>query len=358
MLVIKPTPLIATYCYSIFRLETYTSCSLGCAYCYGNWYREDRSIRPSYDVLKLFKKIVLEVSRKSLKPYPFRMSTLVDPFQDLEKEYMISYKIMELALKYDYPLIINTKTTLIFEDPWMDLLVEMAERGLVVLQFSILGLDKIEKLEPLVPHPLEILDLVKELRRRTYIPIVFRLQPLIPGLNDSPEYLEDVLRELKRVHPLHVIIEYLRTTSHSLGLYERLALDKSPYKIKWEFYSREGKIVKPPLYYRLRRIREIKRIAEEMSIRVVSCKEGVILDYLDDCCGFYALRNCIKRITLREILRRDYSLIRSRYISDRDVRLYPNPIRKALRWYSKVLTEILRDNKFQRRIRRFELDIR
>jgi len=344
-LVIKPSPIIASLCYSIFRIEPYTSCGFECVYCYGKWYLSETAPRPIEEHIKLFNKVARRIKKYNLHPYPFRLSTLVDPFQEIEKTHKVSYLVLSVALRHEYPIIVNTKSTLIAEDPWITVLKELSTRNLLVVQLSSASPFKIEELEPKAPSFTELLDLAKNLSREK-VPVVFRYQPLIPGLSDIPEVIEDAFRELKNANIKHVIVEYLRTNIDLLNLFKKHALDKTPYTLYWDAYSAYSKIIKPPLSYRKEKLLEIKSIAREIGIKIATCKEPILIDNTPDCCSFYLFSKYLKRTTLREKDSQSAEVLAYPQ-SNINLEKYPKVIKKALKWYNRVLNKIIENNQIK-----------
>ena len=63
-LFINVSSIISPLCYSIMKIEPYTSCSFNCAYCYARWYREQGKPEPKHDVLRDFLRVARIIYRK------------------------------------------------------------------------------------------------------------------------------------------------------------------------------------------------------------------------------------------------------------------------------------------------------
>ena len=129
MLVIGPSPYISTLCYSVLKIEPYDFCSLNCIYCYADWYS-----RKTRRIIREFEKIAKKLKKRNLKTIPFRLSTLTEPFQPIEQAKKLSLKILKISLKYSIPLIINTKSTIVMEDPWRSEILKLYDKSLVILR--------------------------------------------------------------------------------------------------------------------------------------------------------------------------------------------------------------------------------
>jgi DNA repair photolyase len=86
-----------------------------------------------------------------------------------------------------------TKSPLLLRDK--DLLRQVAERAPVTASFSVPTLEEKtwRATEPHTPHPRARLEAVAELNR-IGIPTGILIAPLMPGINDSPEQVEEIVR--------------------------------------------------------------------------------------------------------------------------------------------------------------------
>lgn len=184
--VINPSINVGPYCYSILRIEPYLTCDHRCVYCFGRWYRTQTIENlPIIKTLRTFTKLLKFLRRKNVKIMPFRLATLVDPFQPIEIKYSISKRIMELCLKYESPIIINTKATLLSREDYILILEKLCNKSLAIVQISLSTIndDIAKNIEPNAPSPTERLNVIEKLSSNN-IPVIVRLQPFIPGITD------------------------------------------------------------------------------------------------------------------------------------------------------------------------------
>lgn len=365
-LVINVSSIISPLCYTLLRLEPYTSCPFKCVYCYSKWYMRSPThyVYPRPKALGMFRDFVERVYRRGLKPIPFRLSTLVDPFPPHEQLYRISEKILKMALKYSYPLIINTKSSYFLHQPLKTYIERLLDQRLAVLQISVSSLDNsfTQRIEPGAPDPLTRFRAVKELGLSDH-PIALRISPYIPCVSPTTsEDVEGLINIARDVGIRHVIAETLRMESSSIGNFLK-ALDIPPVNV--EGYSlREVDGLKPLSRVSLRFMESIYSMLvqrlEKYGIGFATCKEGLFdLHTTPDCCGVYLLRDCIVRPTLYDVYRyvvevgtRDIGELLgievlknicrrySRLCSD-ELDRYPKMVSKALRSHEKRLLKIL-----------------
>jgi DNA repair photolyase len=139
------------------------------------------------------------------------MGTNTDPYQRCEGKYHLTRGIVEVLAETRNPFSILTKSTLILRD--LDLLAEAAAHADVRANFSIGTLDEeVWKLtEPGTPHPMRRVEAVAKLNRAG-VPCGVLVAPVLPGLSDSPEQLEEVVKACVEAgaRPIASILLHLR----------------------------------------------------------------------------------------------------------------------------------------------------
>ena len=361
-LVINVSNVISPLCYSILKIEPYTACPHRCVYCYGRWYaRGSDVVAPRRVALAMFERVARQVYRKGLRPIPFRLSTLVDPFPPHEELMRVSERVLRLAKKYENPLIINTKSSKIIElEGLRRALEELLEEGLAVLQISLSTLDdsKSKALEPLAPPPSRRLMVLREFGSRG-LPLVVRLSPYIPHYSPTiEEELEHALGLFRGAGVKHLIVEALRVEKREA---EALVKEIGLPKLDFEGYSlREVEGTKPVVRIskelRVRAYEGLHRHAVRAGIGFATCKEGLFRFHTtDDCCGAYLLKSYALRATLWDLYRAGANLVRredraSAYadackkfsrVCGEELRLYPKAISKPMRYHEKKMLKCL-----------------
>ena len=165
--------------------------------------------RPTHEYLNLDSrrdfetKIVVKVNaverlRAELDPRrwcgePVAMGTNTDPYQRCEGKYRLTRGVIEALGEAANPFSILTKSTLIVRD--LDVLVEAAARTSVGLSFSIGTLDDDvwRTTEPGTPHPRRRVEAIARLTEAG-LPCSVLMGPVIPGLSDDPDQIDDVVR--------------------------------------------------------------------------------------------------------------------------------------------------------------------
>jgi DNA repair photolyase len=144
-----------------------------------------------------------ELARQSWGRQHVAMGTNTDPYQWVEGRYQLMRGIWEALRDAANPCSILTKSPLVLRD--VDLLQQIAERTEVTACLSVPTLD--EKAwrasEPRTPNPRARLEAVAELNRAG-IPTGILIAPLMPGINDAPEQVEEIIAIATEAGAAHI----------------------------------------------------------------------------------------------------------------------------------------------------------
>jgi DNA repair photolyase len=183
-----------------YTINAYRGCTHACVYCFA---------RPTHTYLGMDggadfeRRIVVKANAVELLRAELRnprwggdhiaMGTNTDPYQPCEGRYRLTRGIVEALIEARNPFSILTKSTMILRD--LDLLAEAAAQGLVRANLSIGTLDEAawRATEPGTPPPRRRMDAVARLVAAG-VPCGVLVAPVLPGISDAPEQLEDVVR--------------------------------------------------------------------------------------------------------------------------------------------------------------------
>jgi DNA repair photolyase len=137
-----------------------------------------------------------ELARPSWKRDLVAIGTNTDPYQWVESRYRLMPPVLEALRDADTPVSVLSKSPLVLRD--LELYKEVAERAEVSVNLSVPTLDEKawRATEPHTPHPRARLAAVAELSRNGISSGVL-VAPLMPGINDAPEQVEQIV-ELAR----------------------------------------------------------------------------------------------------------------------------------------------------------------
>lgn len=134
-----------------------------------------------------------ELKRPSWKGDVIALGTNTDPYQWVEGRYGLTRAIWEVLLEARNPCSVLTKSPLLLRD--VDLFRSLVQVTDFTASLSIPTLDESawRATEPRTPHPRKRIEAVGELNRAG-IPTGVLVAPLMPGINDSPAQVEEILQ--------------------------------------------------------------------------------------------------------------------------------------------------------------------
>ncbi len=196
-----------------WTINPYRGCQHACVYCFARHTHQFLGYDSGHDFNQ---KIVVkvnapEVLREELRRPTWRselvvLGTATDPWQQAEVRYRVTRRIVEALAERANPLSILTKSSIITQDT--DVLQEAARRAPVQVNFTVGFLDEDlwRRIEPGTPSPRKRLEALQRLAKAG-IPTGIMLAPILPGLTDTRESLEEVIRAAvahgaQRVHPV------------------------------------------------------------------------------------------------------------------------------------------------------------
>jgi DNA repair photolyase len=166
--------------------------------------------RPTHEYLGLdaekdFERVIIvkvnapELLRRELHPGRWTgehiaMGTNTDPYQRCEGRYRLTRQVLETLTEFSNPFSILTKSALVLRD--LDVLQEANERTEICVSFSIgtLDTDVWRATEPGTPHPRRRVEAIATLRDAG-IRSGALIAPVIPGVSDGRNQLEEVVRD-------------------------------------------------------------------------------------------------------------------------------------------------------------------
>jgi DNA repair photolyase len=182
-----------------WTINPYRGCCHGCTFCFARPTHEYLGFNAGRDfekeiVVKVNAPEVLrtELAKRSWKREHVALGTNTDPYQWVEGRYRLMVGIWEALRDAANPCSVLTKSPLLLRD--LDLMLEIAARTSFGASLSIPTLEEKawRATEPHTPHPRARLEAVAELNRAG-IPTGVLIAPLMPGINDSPAQVEELL---------------------------------------------------------------------------------------------------------------------------------------------------------------------
>jgi DNA repair photolyase len=177
--VLNPSKL-TDYC-----INPYTGCQHGCVYCYARFMcRYGGHPGEKWGSFVDVKTNAAEILEKELGRRPrgsIFMSSVTDPYQPLEKKYELTKKILQKLLEHDFPLSIQTKSSLILRDAGLLSRMKHVEAGMTI---TCLDDSDRKNFEPFTTPVQERLETIRKLGEAGIKTYVF-LGPFLPGISDK-----------------------------------------------------------------------------------------------------------------------------------------------------------------------------
>jgi DNA repair photolyase len=186
-----------------WSLNPYMGCVHRCTFCYVRAYelradrpsdhRYGRSIRVKTNIAEVLR---CELARPSWEPEAVAIGAATDPYQPAEGRYRLTRSCIEALGDAHNPFSIITRGPLIVRD--VDVLVAAARRADASVTFSVPTLDDEiwRRMEPGTAHPRQRLRALKTLVDAG-IRASVGMAPILPGISDKPDLLEQVVREAR-----------------------------------------------------------------------------------------------------------------------------------------------------------------
>ena len=182
-----------------FTINPYRGCTHACSYCFARPTHTylDFNAREDFEreiVVKVNvpERVRADLSRPSWKREHVALGTNTDPYQWVEGRYRLMEGIWEAMRDFSNPCSVLTKSPLLVRD--IELMKEISERTEFVANLSIPTLEEKawRATEPHTPHPRKRIEALAELRRAGIATGVL-IAPLIPGVNDAPGQIEELV---------------------------------------------------------------------------------------------------------------------------------------------------------------------
>jgi DNA repair photolyase len=186
-----------------WSLNPYMGCVHQCTFCYVRAFelRADRPFDDRYGRSIRVKTNVVDVLRRELAKPAWHHETVAvgaatDPYQPAEGRYRLTRGCIEALGQASNPFSLITRGPLIVRD--LDVLAEAARRADVSVTFSIPTLDEEvwRKTEPGTAPPRQRLRALRWLVEKG-VRANIGMAPILPGVSDRPEQLEEVVREAR-----------------------------------------------------------------------------------------------------------------------------------------------------------------
>lgn len=213
-----------------YTLNPYYGCAHKCLYCYSpavlkEWKREWGEF---VDVKINIVDVLSKELKRGLKKGTVGISTVTDPYQWLERQYKLTRSCLEALLKSDFPISIQTKSSLVCRD--LDLISEFgdADVGFTITTFNDALRKKYELRSSTISERLRALKKIADAGIKTWVFI----GPILPAITDKLEELDILFEHLADANVERIIFDRLRIKPGLWQRIEKFVILNLPDKIK------------------------------------------------------------------------------------------------------------------------------
>ncbi|HYM38520.1 MAG TPA: radical SAM protein [Thermoplasmata archaeon] len=187
-----------------YALNPYRGCSIGCVYCYApSVLRETRPWGRFVDVKRNIPAVLARELRRKARGV-VGIGTVTDGYQPLEGRYRLTRYCLEQLVRFDFPVSIQTKSSLVLRD--LDLLRRLHEAEVGV---TITTLDEAmrRRFEPFASPSVRRIEVLRTLNQGGIRTWAF-VGPILPSTTEAT--LAPLLRAIAEAGTRHVLYDRLR----------------------------------------------------------------------------------------------------------------------------------------------------
>jgi DNA repair photolyase len=255
-------------CLPKYNINPYLGrCGHNCVYCYAIKFPSFTG--PIVPRLKLKKEISKMVRRARLY-LPVMLSDSTDPYQPLERDYEITRRCVEVLAEHKFPILIVTKSDLVTRD------LDIFKKTVTVISMTITtSRDEVASLiEPNAPKPHARFSALRKIVDEN-IPVVVRIDPIIPSVNSDMNDLENIVSEASKIGVKQITASTMKIVKGLLPAIRGVNPNLSKKLAK--LYS-DGEWIGGYKYLnknlRLEILTKLKLIVQEYGLEFATCREG------------------------------------------------------------------------------------
>ncbi|AFK51066.1 Radical SAM domain protein [Thermogladius calderae 1633] len=256
-----------------YSLHPYTGCSHFCLYCYASSYIGRRPSTPKRGFLERLRKDLNYVNPRLV----IELSSSSDPYPPLEEWLRLTRRTLQVLSERKLKVLITTKGDIVVRD--IDILRETPSA--VMITITTIDNSLASKLEPGAPSPSRRLRAVEKLSEAG-IPVGVRIDPILPGLNDDPASIKELVDAVANAGAKHVVTSTYKLKPDS---YRRI-VEAFPEleKLYKRLYFEEGELIQGYRYLgkplRARMLAPVIEFSVARGLTAAVCREGLGVGFL------------------------------------------------------------------------------
>lgn len=201
-----------------YTINPYSGCSFNCLYCYirGSKYGEHMQEKLSVksNAVELLEK-QLHLRAKKNQYGIIVLSSATDPYLQFEKDLGLTRQVLQVILKYKFPVHVITKSDLVMRD--FDLLEQinhaailpselqnlLKQKVFITFSFSTINDDIAKIFEPGATPPSRRLQILQSAVAKNFLSGV-SMMPLLPYITDTGQHLEQMFSMFKQANAKYI----------------------------------------------------------------------------------------------------------------------------------------------------------
>ncbi|MCP4763616.1 MAG: radical SAM protein [archaeon] len=266
-----------------YTTNPYSGCQHACIYCdaRSNRYYLHQDFEETIYVKKNAAKILenkIKSSRTMLRDV-VASGGVCDAYQQAEKEFENTRKMLEIFHKYKFPVCLSTKSDLIERD--LDIYNDIANDTWCSLGFTITSMDQevVNFLEPRTSSPENRLRVIKKISQKyPKIEVGVNYMPIIPFLEDSDESIEMVIKSSKEAGAKYILFSAGMTFRDNQGEFFIKKLKERYPDIVQDFLNLYKGNMMPNMNYLIDKTRIVLKYCEKYKMKL-RAKRWIPKDY-------------------------------------------------------------------------------
>lgn len=248
-----------------YALNTYTGCEHACIYCYAVFMRRFTGHKEpwgSFVDIKINAADVLNKQLKKLKPGIILLGTVTDPYQPLEEKYEITKSCLKELTNYNFPVTIQTKSSLLLRDINIIKNIKDIEVGYTI---TILNEDIKRIFEPKSSSTKNRFMALSELSIKNIKTFLF-FGPVMPYFSDKEDIIDEIFKKAEKASVDNILIDTLSPYPKVWSKVKKLIKKRFPEILDYyEFFYHNRYLYKQEL------MKKIKKVAKNYKIPYKFC---------------------------------------------------------------------------------------
>ncbi len=263
-------------------INPYTGCQHRCLYCYGTYF----FFPEFFDVIQI-KVNAPQILETEIQKYKMRheiippvyISPATDSYQPLERKYHITRLCVEILQKYKISYYLMSKSDAMLQD--LDLHANYSSRCMSIWTISSLDETRRKKLEPFAMPINRRLHALERFSAEG-ISTAFRIDPILPYIDDSPEQLEEVVAACAERGAKHLTTSILKLRKEIWDRINAYFLHSGEEELLRKYNDlyfspkfKRGSYLYPKADYRHDLLTLLQKLANKYKLSFGTCLEGM-----------------------------------------------------------------------------------